>query len=112
VSAKRDPAEIINAIRSILDQGLEPLAFRRAVAMAVLTDGEREAVGRVQEASADEGTPEELAEIQRVVSRLVANSGFRAPELLWHTVNDIANVALRQQEIAAAMAAVIGEVAP
>jgi hypothetical protein len=104
MTTKRDPVDILSNLKTIGEKGLNSRDYVYAAVDAVLTEAERAAVGHARTSSADERTFDDFAEIHRVVSRIVANSVFRAPELLWHTVNDIAGVVLRQPEIQAAMA--------
>jgi hypothetical protein len=103
---KRDPTDIIIAVKAILDQGLEKRACIVAIADGVLTEEQRVAVERARSCSADERSDEEIAEKHRIISRLVADSRFCAPELHGHVVNDIAAFALRFPEAQAAMGAV------
>jgi hypothetical protein len=109
MTIQRDPIDILSKLKSIGGEWHTPREYVYAVVDAVLTEPERKAVARARTCSADERTDEDFAEAKRIVGFIVAGSGFRAPELLWHTVSDIADVVLRQPEIQAAMAVDIAE---
>lgn len=99
----RDPDIILIEIEYIMNSNADLREAVLAVAQAILTDPQREAVDRVRLSDPDDRQPDDFAEAWRTVKRSLDNAGFKAPEIRYDVVNDIARAVLRPAELHAAV---------